>query len=81
MGKLFREFNDEKWEQVRTHPYFAKTIEAIKNNTITATIVQQPKLQGSRPLDILADYLLLNITPTEEMCLCECGIRIFENVW
>ena len=22
MGRLFREFNDEKWEQVRTHPYF-----------------------------------------------------------
>lgn len=24
MGKIFKEFNDEKWEQVRTHPYYAK---------------------------------------------------------
>ena len=23
MGKIFKEFNPEKWEQVRTHPYFA----------------------------------------------------------
>ena len=71
----------DKKIKVISHDLIPATIEAIKNNTITATIVQQPKLQGSRPLDILADYLLLNITPTEEMCLCECGIRIFENVW
>ena len=24
MARYFKEFNDEKWEQVRTHPYFAK---------------------------------------------------------
>ena len=30
MGKLFREFNDEKWEQVRTHPYF----KAMRENTV-----------------------------------------------
>lgn len=29
MGKLFREFNDEKWEQVRTHPYYANVREQI----------------------------------------------------
>ncbi len=30
MGKIFKEFNDEKWEQVRTHPYFEK----MRNNII-----------------------------------------------
>ena len=29
MGKIFKEFNDEKWEQVRTHPYFAEYKENV----------------------------------------------------
>lgn len=28
MGKIFKEFNPKKWEQVRTHPYFAPMREA-----------------------------------------------------
>ncbi len=28
MARYFKEFNDEKWEQVRTHPYFAELREA-----------------------------------------------------
>ena len=24
MGRLFKEFTEEKWEQVRTHDYYAK---------------------------------------------------------
>lgn len=67
--------------KVISHDLIPATIDAIKNDVITATIVQQPKLQGSKPLDILADYLLLNIKPQQELFLCECGIRIFENVW
>jgi LacI family transcriptional regulator len=67
--------------KVISHDLIPVTIDAIKTGTIAATIVQQPKLQGSKPLDILADYLLLNIPPENEMFLCECGIRIFENVW
>ena len=30
MGKIFKEFNEEKWEQVRTHPYFGK----LRENTL-----------------------------------------------
>ena len=47
MGKLFREFNDEKWEQVRTHPYFAKTIEAIKNRTEDMLRTEPPRIKFS----------------------------------
>ena len=67
--------------KVISHDLIPATIDAIKSGTIAATIVQQPKMQGSRPLDILSDYLLLNTPPAEELCLCECGIRIFESVW
>ena len=33
MGKIFRECNEEKWEQVRTHPYFKKMRESILEKT------------------------------------------------
>lgn len=79
--RALQSLNMDKKIKVISHDLIPTTIEAIKNNTITATIVQQPKLQGSKPLDILSDYLLLNVTPTEELYLCECGIRIFESVW
>ncbi len=29
MGRIFEHFNDEKWEQVRTHPYFKKYRENV----------------------------------------------------
>ena len=42
MARYFKEFNDEKWEQVRTHPYYA---ELRKNNHELAEkyIVTTPK--------------------------------------
>lgn len=79
--RALQSMNLDKKVKVISHDLIPTTIEAIKNDTITATIVQQPKLQGSKPLDILSDYLLLNIRPANDMFLCECGIRIFENVW
>jgi len=33
MAKLFAEFNDAKWEQVRTHPYYAEAIAAFTETT------------------------------------------------
>lgn len=33
MRKLFREFNEAKWEQVRTHPYYAPAIAMIRERT------------------------------------------------
>lgn len=79
--RALQSLNLDKKIQVISHDLTPTTIEAIKNGTISATIVQQPKLQGSKPLDILSNYLLLNVSPAEELCLCECGIRIFESVW
>lgn len=79
--RALQSLNLDKKIKVISHDLIPASIDAIKNGTITATIVQQPKMQGSKPLDILSDYLLLNVTPAEELCLCECGIRIFESVW
>ena len=39
MAKIFKEFNEEKWEQVRTHPYFAeyreRAIARAEKNIVT----------------------------------------------
>lgn len=47
MGKLFREFNDEKWAQVRTDPYFAPHIEAIRNRAENYLLTDPPRIKFS----------------------------------
>lgn len=47
MGKLFTEFNDEKWEQVRKHPYFAKTVEAITARAEDMLASEPPRVKFS----------------------------------
>ncbi|MBQ9115717.1 MAG: heparinase II/III family protein [Clostridia bacterium] len=47
MGRLFREFNDEKWEQVRTHPYYAKLREGIAKKTEEYLATDPPRVKFS----------------------------------
>ncbi|MGM9532458.1 LacI family DNA-binding transcriptional regulator [Intestinibacter sp.] len=56
------------------------TKEMIEKNIIKATICQQPKLQGSKPLDILFDYLSTGNKPEEEFNYVSIDIRIKENI-
>lgn len=68
MGKIFKEFNDEKWEQVRTHGYFASTREAILREAarcmneepkiIKFSLIHRYVLDGNRELfeQVYEDY-------------------------
>ncbi len=47
MGKLFREFNDEKWEQVRTDPYFAPHVAAIRQRAANYLKSEPPRIKFS----------------------------------
>lgn len=47
MGRLFREFNDEKWEQVRTHPYYAKLREGAAKKTEEYLATEPPRVKFS----------------------------------
>ena len=47
MGKLFREFNDEKWEQVRTHPYYAKLREGVAKKAEEYLATEPPRVKFS----------------------------------
>lgn len=52
----------------------------IEDGTIDATITQQPDVQGSKPLSILFDYLVLNITPKNDRFYTNHEIKIRENI-
>ncbi|MDL2301445.1 LacI family DNA-binding transcriptional regulator [Lachnospiraceae bacterium OttesenSCG-928-D06] len=56
------------------------TIELINQGLICATICQQPRLQGSKPLDILFDYLSTGVLPEKEYHYVAIDIRIRENI-
>ena len=47
MGRLFREFNDEKWEQIRNHPYYAAVRENCLANAEKLLAVDPPFLKFS----------------------------------
>lgn len=54
--------------------------EMLANDVISATICQQPSLQGRKPLDILFTYLATGELPEQELNYTAVDIRIRENV-
>ena len=56
------------------------TRELIKKGIISAVICQQPKVQGSRPLDLLFTYLTTGELPEKEQYYVAVDIRIKENL-
>lgn len=56
------------------------TKELIKKGIISAVICQQPKVQGSRPLDLLFTYLTTGEPPEKEQYHVAVDIRIRENI-
>ena len=56
------------------------TRELLAEEVISATICQQPKIQGSRPLEILFTYLTTGEFPKEEYHYVDIDIRINENI-
>ncbi len=56
------------------------TRELVKKGIISAVICQQPKVQGSRPLDLLFTYLTTGELPEKEQYYVAVDIRIRENI-
>ena len=56
------------------------TRELIDTGAIAATITQQPFTQGWKPLDILLDYVGMNIRPESEWFYTKIEIKIKENI-
>lgn len=56
------------------------TIEMIKKDVISATICQQPRLQGLLPLEILFEHLMTGEPPKKEYNYTAVEIKIKENI-
>lgn len=56
------------------------TKELLEKEVIAATICQQPKVQGSKPLDLLFTYLSTGELPEKEYYYVAIDIRIKENI-
>ena len=69
-------------EQIKIFTYdnVPATAELIRQGVITATICQQPFLQGFRPVELLSRYLLEGIAPEKELQYVDIDIRIRENI-
>lgn len=55
-------------------------VEMIRDGRITATIDQEPELQGARPLDILFDYLAIDRKPEQDWEKRKLSIIIRQNL-
>ena len=56
------------------------TCQLVREGAIIATIAQQPFTQGAKPLDILLDYLGMDIKPEQEFFYTKIEIKIKENL-
>lgn len=65
---------------VITHDKIETTRTYVKQGLISATICQQPFLQGSKPLEILFNYLMAGELPEKELNYVAVDIRIAENI-
>lgn len=54
--------------------------EMVRSGAISATITQEPEIQGSKPLDILYRYLVYGETPPESICYTKLNIHLAENI-
>ena len=65
---------------VIAHDKMDKIRSFIRDGIISATICQQPFIQGSKSLDILFNYLMAGELPDKELNFVAVDIRIAENV-
>lgn len=56
------------------------TRELVEKGIVSATICQQPQLQGSKPLELLFSYLTTGEMPAQEYHYVAADIRIRENM-
>lgn len=66
--------------KVITFDKIDSTLEMMKQGVISATICQEPHVQGSLPLKILFHYLTTGEAPVDDTHFTKVEIRILENI-
>lgn len=72
--------NRQEHIKIVTFDKIKTTVEMMKEDVISATICQQPRIQGLLPLEILFDYLTTGESPKKEYNYTTVEIRIKENI-
>lgn len=70
----------EKRPKIISVDCVATTAEMISKGIISATICQQPNIQGSLPLDLLFNYLCMGIAPDRVNYFTEINVVIKESM-
>jgi len=78
--KAVTALNRQAATTIISHDAVATTRDFVKEGIISATICQQPFLQGSQSLDILFNYLATGELPEKELNYVKVDIRIAENI-
>ncbi len=66
--------------RIISHDKVPTTNKLVEEGVITATICQQPKIQGSKPLALLFSFLTTGERPEKELHYVAVDIRIWENI-
>jgi len=62
------------------HDLTPTTRKMIRENVVAATLTQEPFLQGTKPLDILFNYVGLGIRPESDQFFTKIEIKLRENI-
>lgn len=66
--------------KIITYDKVDTTLQMLEENIIAATICQEPFVQGTKPFDLLFNYLTTGILPEQEYYYTSIDIRIKENL-
>ncbi|MGL5394312.1 MAG: substrate-binding domain-containing protein, partial [Shewanella sp.] len=66
--------------KIITYDKVDTTVQMLQENIIAATICQEPYVQGTKPFDLLFNYLTTGDFPDEEYYYTSIDIRILENL-
>lgn len=74
-----REAAEDRPLQIITNDLVPAQREMLRQGIISATLSQQPEVQGAMPLQILYDYLALGLPPQRDRYLTQLTIHIPQN--
>lgn len=75
-----RRLDPERRIRIITNDLTDAQKEMVRSGVISATITQEPETQGSKPLDILYEYLVYGERPSSQTFYTQLSIHLAENV-
>ena len=77
---ILRKYDPDRRIRIITNDLGQTQKEMLRNGSISATITQQPEVQGSYPLQILYEYLAFGKKPQDKNIYTKLEIRVAGNM-